>query len=114
MPAAIGAGGASGALVRAGVLELLDEWRSAALLVVNVIGSFLLGVIVVRFVDAPTLRTGLGSGFCGALTSMSTFAVDVASHLDSGQAMTGAVITTATVACAAAGAFLGLRLGRLE
>jgi CrcB protein len=114
LTAAVGAGGGAGALVRAGLLEVLDDWRSAALLAVNVGGSFLLGMIVVRFVNAPTLRAGLGTGFCGALTSMSTFAVDVAWRLDSGQLLTGAVLAAATVALAVGGALLGFRLERQE
>ncbi len=114
LAAAVGTGGGAGALVRAGLLEVLDDWRSAALLAVNVVGSILLGMIVVRFVDAPTLRAGLGTGFCGALTSMSTFAVDVALRLDSGQVLTGAVLGASTVALAVGGALLGFRIERRE
>ena len=103
-----------GALARAGVMEVSGEWRSEGLVVVNTIGSFLLGVIVVRLVEVPTLRAGLGTGFCGAFTSMSTFAVDVAVNLDSGQYATGALLAAGTIALAVAGAIVGLGRGGTE
>ncbi|MBT8240066.1 MAG: CrcB family protein [Acidimicrobiia bacterium] len=111
---AIGSGGVVGALTRTLVVEMADEWRSLALLVVNVIGSFLLGVVVVRLVDVPTLRAGLGTGFCGAFTSMSTFAVDVAAHLDSGESVTGGLLAVGTIVLAATGAIVGLRIAGPE
>ena len=103
-----------GALARGGVLEMFDAGRSGGLLLVNVFGSFLLGVIVVRLVDAPTMRAGLGTGFCGAFTSMSTFAVDVATQLDSGEPVAAAMVACATVILAVAGAIVGLRIPRPE
>jgi CrcB protein len=105
---AIAGGGATGALVRAGMVALFDEWGSAPLFFINVFGSFLLGVTVVRLVDSPTLRAALGTGFCGALTSMSTFAVDIASRLDSAEVGTALALAAATIVCAAGGAALGI------
>ncbi|MFW2381500.1 MAG: fluoride efflux transporter FluC [Acidimicrobiales bacterium] len=110
--AAVGIGGAVGALARAGVVEVFSENGSLALLVVNVFGSFLLGVIVIRFVDAPTHRAGLGIGFCGAFTSMSSFAVDVAIRLESGQVAEAAMLAAATPVLAALGAIVGIGLVR--
>jgi len=104
-------GGSVGALVRSGIHVTLFDGSSAALLVVNFLGSFALGVVAVRLIKAPTLHTGLGVGFCGALTSMSTFAVDVASRLHGGQVGTAAVLTVATVMFTLIGAAAGMRLG---
>jgi CrcB protein len=104
----IAIGGASGALARAGLIELLDERASAALFFINVVGSFLLGVTVVRLVDSPKVREALGTGFFGAFTSMSTFAVDIASRLDGAEIGTALSLTAATVVCAVGGAALGM------
>lgn len=49
-------------------------------LIVNVVGSLLLGLIVAVAAEAgdlpPTLVAFAGAGFCGAFTTFSTFAVE--------------------------------------
>lgn len=44
-------------------------------IVVNVVGSFALG-LVVAFVDPGTLRVVLATGLCGSFTTFSAFAVE--------------------------------------
>ncbi|MAT36795.1 MAG: fluoride efflux transporter CrcB [Acidimicrobiaceae bacterium] len=51
-----------------------------AILLVNVAGCFVLGVILGKKVK-ENLYLLLGAGFCGGLTTFSTFAVDAASLL---------------------------------
>lgn len=109
--AAVALGGAVGALLRAGVLEVADDWRSIALLLVNISGSFALGLVVTVLVERPSARAGFGTGFCGAFTSMSTFAVDVAGRLHDGELLIALVLVGATVLGASTGAIVGLRLG---
>ena len=109
--AAVALGGALGALLRAGVLEVADGGRSAVLLVVNISGSFALGLVVTVLVERPSARAGFGTGFCGAFTSMSTFAVDVASRLNDGELLVALILVGVTVLGATAGAVVGLRLG---
>lgn len=78
------AGGALGALARAGVAGLLprdaDGWPWATLLV-NVLGCLLLGlllaVLAVRRPDAEQLRVFLGTGVLGGFTTYSAFALEV-------------------------------------
>ncbi len=111
MIVAVALGGAVGALVRAGVTNHLVTSRSVGLLILNVAGSFVLGLLVIRLVHAPTLLAATGTGFCGAVTSMSTFAVDVAQRLQDGQAASALGLACLTVAGALAGAAVGLRLG---
>jgi len=80
---AIGAAGALGALARYG----LDGWvsrRAASFpwgtFVVNVSGSFLLGLLVTllgeRFAVAPWVRASLTIGFLGAYTTFSTLSLE--------------------------------------
>lgn len=67
--------GGLGALVRWGVRVLLGVRRSLiAVGAVNVIGSFVAGAAV-ALTDDP-LRTIVIAGFCGGLTTFSTFAVE--------------------------------------
>lgn len=81
---AIGAVG--GASVRWWTAEIVDpagDWPWATF-VVNVVGAFLLGIVLAashRRVDEPDaepIRLAVGTGFCGALTTFSTFAVEIA------------------------------------
>jgi CrcB protein len=74
---AIGAGGACGALMRA----LLGRWIQTdfpfATLIVNISGSFILAAVVASgSLESELLRSFLGAGFCGALTTFSTFILE--------------------------------------
>jgi CrcB protein len=62
---------AAGGIVRLQLTVL--GWRGT--LVVNVMGSFVLGVLQGRVTD-PEWLTVLGTGFCGALTTFGTFALE--------------------------------------
>lgn len=76
-------GGAFGALARFGVANLLNTPAALrfpyATLLVNVTGSFLLG-LVLRGVEGwptgPTWRAFLAIGFCGAFTTFSSFSYE--------------------------------------
>lgn len=86
--AAVGAGGAVGALGRVG---LAQAWPSAAgawpwaTLLVNVAGAFILGCLMTGLRHGPVSITAyrlLGTGFCGALTTFSTVQVELLQMLD--------------------------------
>ncbi len=73
---AVGLGGAVGTLARHGITVLLDSvdvvpWGT---LVVNLLGSLLLGFVVAA-VASPTLRTTVGTGVLGGFTTYSAFAL---------------------------------------
>lgn len=74
---AVMAGGAVGALGRWGIDFFVSKRTSGPLpygtLAVNMLGSFLLGMVL--GMDNELLRILLGTGLCGALTTYSTFAV---------------------------------------
>jgi len=68
----VAAGAAVGATARLLVAQRVAGAR--ATLVVNVLGSLLLGVLVG---GGPSAYALLGVGFCGAFTTYSTYAVEV-------------------------------------
>jgi CrcB protein len=81
--AAILAGGAAGALARAGLADALPprsgHWPWATF-IVNLLGAFVLGWLLTRLAErtAPSRhwRFLAGTGFCGALTTFSTFEIE--------------------------------------
>lgn len=88
---AVAVGGAVGALARYGIAAgsagLLLRWRGPeavffpwGTLIANVVGAFLMGVLFQlfsqRFADHESLRLLLTTGFLGALTTFSTFALE--------------------------------------
>ena len=84
---AVAIGGALGALARygasAGLARIVRDtaWAGYPLgtLAVNVLGTFLLGVLVFheRLPLPPAVRLGVGTGFLGAMTTFSTFELDL-------------------------------------
>jgi fluoride exporter len=99
------AGGAVGAPAR----YLVDRWiqsRHAALFpwgtfVVNLAGCAVLGVVAgaVSVADGPGwLLTLVGTGFCGALTTFSTFSFETVRLVEEGSARAAAAYLGASVA----------------
>lgn len=70
----VGVGGVAGALARHLLGERVER-TAVDTLVVNVLGSFLLGAVVAGPVD-DQLALAVGTGFCGAFTTFSSFAVE--------------------------------------
>jgi fluoride exporter len=98
--AAVVLAAALGAVLRHLVATGLREARTGVL-AVNVAGSFVLGLLVG---SSATTAVVLGTGFCGALTTWSTFAHDVATEPDRRAAATHAATSVALgLAAAAAG-----------
>lgn len=75
---ATGLGGAAGALLRAWVGRFIRTGFPLATLLVNVSGSFLLAAALGGLdPSAEWTRALIGSGFCGALTTFSTFILEL-------------------------------------
>src|SRR5205823_14460108 len=112
--AAVFAGGVAGAVARAALGELLPHDRGAwpwATFIVNIAGAALLGYFATRLQERLPLsayrRPLLGTGICGALTTFSTFQVELLKMLEHGD--TGLALLYA-VGSVAAG-FVGVALG---
>jgi CrcB protein len=117
--AAVALGGALGAPARYGLAQLVHAGAGTfpwATFWTNVSGSFVLGVIVVvvarRFPSARYVRPFVATGFLGAYTTYSTFAVEtVVLARDGHVALAWGYAATSLVAgCTAAAA--GIAVGR--
>lgn len=83
---------------------------------VNVVGSLLVGVVLAlsrEGVLGPAVATGLGAGFCGALTTYSTLALESMRLTQSGSRATAAGYVSASVLAGVAAAALGWGAGSL-
>ena len=110
---AIAAGGAIGALLRywtsVAVHSRLGAGFPYGTLVVNVLGSLLMGFLYIWFIDrlavGPAMRAFLFIGLLGAFTTFSTFSIETLNLMESGQPGKAAinVIISVTVCVAAAG-----------
>ena len=79
---------------------------------VNVFGSFILGVLtaIAHRLD-PALAAGLGTGFCGALTTYSTFSYETLRLLEERASFYAAANIVASVAAGLGAAVIGLAVG---
>ena len=91
----VGLGGAAGAVLRYLAARALPGRR--ATLLVNLAGSRLIGLLAGA---APAVAALLAVGFCGALTTFSTYAVEV---LDGGGWRYAAVTTAGCLAACGLG-----------
>ena len=101
----VAAGAALGAPLRYVAAQTLDGYLHWGTILVNVAGSFLLGAFSGMAVSGDTLAL-LGSGFCGALTTYSAFAV----HAHDLGPRKGTATVALTVVPALALTFLGFWL----
>jgi CrcB protein len=104
----VAVGAAIGAPVRYVVAHLLDDRLPSGTILVNWVGSFLLGWFAALSLSGQTMGL-LGTGFCGALTTYSAFVVQA--HDRSPGLATGTVLVT--LAPALFLCFAGFGLGSL-
>lgn len=104
----IAVGGASGALCRYGLVNLINQLHSSRFpygtIAVNIIGSFFIGVMYVLIAEKmslhPDWRSILIVGFLGAFTTFSTFSLEAITLLEHGQIATaGAYIASSILVC---------------
>jgi len=106
----IAIGGVLGTLARwgmSGALTTPDAGLPRGTLAVNLLGSLVVGFVMRYGTDAlawsPEVRTGITVGFCGAFTTMSTFAYEAVQLATAGQFLrTAAYLVVTVVGCLAA------------
>jgi len=114
----IALGGAIGACLRFFISEMTLHWLGKGFpfgtLLVNLVGSFLLGVLYATIeqgvLDVSPWKTVLGVGLLGAFTTFSTFSVDSVLLLQSGMYWKGILNIFMNVACCLLMAWLGMQL----
>ncbi|MBC6439798.1 MAG: fluoride efflux transporter CrcB [Rhodospirillales bacterium] len=117
----VAAGGAIGTIARylavVGVTALMGHGFPFGTLVVNVLGSFILGALTetlaLSWSVSQEVRALLVVGFLGAFTTFSTFSLDVILQLDRGNLMLAAIYIVSSVALSVLALLAGLRLMRL-
>ena len=116
----ISLGGAAGTAARyllsAGLLRALGPAFPYGTLAVNVIGSFLLGVIMQAGLDttvlSPTVRVVLGTGVMGGFTTYSAFNYEALQYVQQGAWATAGLYVVATLLVCLAAAALGVAAAR--
>ncbi|WP_456416589.1 fluoride efflux transporter CrcB [Thiolapillus sp.] len=117
---AIAAGGALGALMRYWVSTATYAWLGRGFpwgtLAVNVLGSFLMGVLYIllleRLSSGPEMRAFLLIGFLGAFTTFSAFSMETLNLLEDAQFGKALLNAGGSVIVCVAAAWLGVILGR--
>ncbi len=107
-------GGTLGTLSRYGVSEIpFDGLFPLATFIVNVVGSFALGVLLALVLTrrAESLRLLLGTGFLGGFTTYSALAVETDSLLRGDHVALGIAYAIGTVLAGLAAALAGVAVG---
>jgi CrcB protein len=82
---------------------------------VNVLGSLILGLVtgaVTAGGASPQVQLAVGTGFCGALTTYSTFSYETLRLLEGDARLFAAANVVASIAAGLAAAFLGVAVSR--
>jgi CrcB protein len=116
---AVAAGGVVGTGIRLLLDTLLPHGDSdfpLSTLLINVVGSFLLGLLVARVWTRPGtptwLKAGLGTGALGSFTTFSALIVSLIAEASHGLWMLALAYLLLSLLLGFAAALLGLRLGR--
>lgn len=113
---AVAVGAAIGAPCRY-LLDLAVQRRHSSafpwgILLVNLLGSTVLGALLGAGDLPPAVLAGAGTGWCGAFTTYSTFGHDTVQLVRDGAARAAALNVALSVAGGLAAATLGFALGR--
>jgi CrcB protein len=110
-------GGAAGSVARAMIAMSLPARFPWATLLINVLGSLLIGWLMARLAPletpgAASLRSLLTTGFCGGFTTFSTFSWQTLEQMQKGQWGAAAANVALSVGLCLLAVWLGFKLGR--
>jgi CrcB protein len=109
-------GGLSRFLLGGLVQRLTSGTFPIGTLLINLSGSFLLGLILRYGVETPSfspeLRALLTVGFCGGYTTFSTFSYETAALIEDGEWSRAALYVALSVGLSLLGTFLGFAAAR--
>lgn len=117
---AIASGGAIGAVARFLVSNQVYAWFGRGFpygtLVVNVLGSLLMGLLSVWFLERsiadPLWRAAVLVGFLGAFTTFSTFSLETFVLIENGELLRAVVNMLASVSVCVVSVWVGVTLAR--
>ncbi len=117
----IGIGGFAGAIARYTISGGVNSFFGARLpygtLVVNVLGSFLLGLVYALSVEKnivpPALRLPLSVGFLGALTTFSTFSLETVHLVNAGNFLYSILNISINILLSIAAVIMGMYLAKV-
>lgn len=111
----VGLGGGFGAILRWSISLLLNsEEYPLGTLTVNLLGSFLLGLLTLALAQelvSETMAIALGVGVLGAFTTMSTYSMETIKMLQNGSSSTGLIYLLITMIFCPAFAYFGWYAG---
>jgi len=110
---------ALGGAIGAGLRYAVGEWISSdsfpyATLSVNLVGSFLLGILAIGLAQnlvSTNMALLLGTGVLGAFTTMSTFSVETVEMFDDGQGGSALIYVFLTMIFSPLLALIGWKVG---
>lgn len=109
----VATGGLIGVMGRYGIGRAVEGdaliWSTVA---INVVGSFLLGLLVGAAWFSREVRDGIGIGLLGGFTTFSTFSVQVVLEAEGGRPGIALAYVLASVLGGIAAAFAGYALGQ--
>jgi CrcB protein len=110
----VGGAGLLGVLARYGLtrLTLHSEALIWTTVGINVVGSFVLGLLAAEHWFSRDVREALGVGFLGGFTTFSTFSVQIVLEVDGGRSEKAMLYLAASVLGGIAAATAGYILGR--
>ena len=117
---AIASGGALGAVARFVLSNQVYAWLGRGFpygtLVVNVVGSLLMGLLSVWFLERsiadPLWRAAVLVGFLGAFTTFSTFSLETFVLIESGELVRAVVNMLASMSVCVVSVWVGVTLAR--
>lgn len=116
----IAAGGAIGSILRhyagKGALLLFGAGFPYGTMFVNIVGSFLMGLMIAVFADTGSLsqewRAFLMVGFLGGFTTFSAFSLDAITLYQTGEIMASAIYIVLSIVLSLGGLLTGMFLVR--
>ena len=110
----VAVGGLLGVMARWGItrLTLHTDALIWSIVGINIVGSFLLGLLVAENWFDRDVREGIGVGFLGGFTTFSTFSAQIVLETDAGEPGRAALYLILSVGGGIAAAAAGYALGR--
>ena len=111
MLALVGLGGAIGATLRYMIGEWMPDGFPWGTMMVNLLGSLLLGIVVTMSLSEETVML-IGTGLMGAFTTMSAYSVDLIDLVENNEHSTAVVYLLVTVLGCPLLAFGGMKFAQ--